>query len=243
VTELAERSIVDEARIHDELDILRETILQEGTEAFMRIAMTENDNVLQQRCTPVIDTSGFSFEESLRELEVNEVSPILKEESNHTFSIFLRTDDVWSNRVYFSISKMFLSPRVDFDTYDMNCAAAREKLETLKTLLEEGASMAALAEEHSDNFDWTQGDISKTYQTGNGFAFAREINSIPDGGLKIIRSKKGFHLVQVLSRVTTPYTEEIKESIIQQYNDELAQQNDRYVVTKKLFYEVNPYFK
>ena len=117
------------------------------------------------------------------------------------------------------------SPRFDFVTYQKDGEAAKTKLENLKTRIDGGISIDGLATDHADHadhFDQTKGDLSKTYQSEHGFSFAKEINAIPDGEVRIIQSEKGFHLVQVLSRVHTPLTEEIKASIIQKYYDEFA---------------------
>ena len=135
------------------------------------------------------------------------------------------------------------SPRFDFVTYQKDGEAAKTKLENLKTRIDGGISIDGLATDHADHFDQTKGDLSKTYQSEHGFSFAKEINAIPDGEVRIIQSEKGFHLVEVLFRVHTPLTEEIKASIIQKYYDELAPQDERDLFVKTLFYEVNPYFK
>ena len=61
--------------------------------------------------------------------------------------------------------------------------------------------------------------------------------------MHVIRSENGFHLVQVNSRVHPLFADEIKQRVVQTYSEELFPQAERYVLIKKLFYEVDLYFK
>jgi hypothetical protein len=241
--ESEEMSALAQARVRSELNAIREAILTEGTESFFTYAITENDGLSQQKRAGEMDIRSLACEQVLRDLTLDEVSPVLKEAPINKLYFSWLSESSGDARVYHGISKTYPSSRVDLVTYQKDCAAIQEELSGLQVLLEIGASIDTLAEEHSDSFDSTRGDISKTYQSDYGFSFAKEINSIPDGGTKIIQSLYGINLVQVSSRVITPYTAEVKKNIIQQYNDELADQNNRYVVVEKLFHEVNPYFK
>ena len=235
----------EEARVRGELNAIRDSVSMEGGDSFYKYAMIENRFVGRQLSAGSVNVAieyGKEVDQKLRALAPGDLSPVMKG-TRCTLELFLFAGVEETNRVYHVISKPIPLSEFDFKAYQRDCGAAREKLEQLKAWIEAGASFDALAEAHSDDFDRTQGDISKTYQTQHGLLFAKKINAIPDGGLDVLQSANGLHLVQVVSRVETPFTDEVKENILQQYQNELASQKERYEFTKKLFYEVNPYFK
>jgi len=232
----------EEARLRSELSDMRESVLSEGTESFFEFAMIENALAPQQRRAGLRGDKGLDLKPELRELEVGELSPVMNGTPN-TVDLYVLANQVRTNRIYHSITKSLPSANLDVVRYQKGRGEAIAELERLKALIEEGASIDVLAEEHSDNYDRAKGDISTIYPSEYGFAFAKEINAIPDGGLNVMSRPYGVHLVQVLSRVVTFSSDEIRAEISQEYADELAEQSKRYVLAKKLLYEANPYFK
>lgn len=237
------------ARIRDELNDLREQILTEGKESFYQYAITENYLRSLQKNAGRIDMDDDLTEfyaehsEKLNDLSVNEISPIL-EGPGSALSILWIVGVEWNGRVMHAISKPAPAD-VNFDylSYRDDLASAHDELVALKTRIENGESITELAKEHSDNFRSTGGDISDIDEQNYGYQFAKELKSVPDGGLEIIQANDGLHLVQVHSRTETELTDDIKNRIITDYNRELADQQERYVIIKKLLHEYDPYFK
>lgn len=236
------------ARIRNELNDLREQILAEGKESFYQHAITENYLGSLQRNAGRIDMDGDLSEfyaehaEKLSDLSVNEISPVL-EGPGSALSILWIVGVEWNGRVIHAISQHApVDVNFDYLSYRDDLASAHDQLVDLKSRIENGQSITELAKEHSDNFRSTGGDISDIYEQNYGYAFAKELKSVPEGGLKIIKSNNGLHLVQVHARTETELTDDIRNRIITDYNRELADQQERYVIIKKLLHEYDPYF-
>lgn len=235
-----------ETHLRDKVTEIRSKILAEGPESFLKYAMIENDVFGQQKNAGLININKKfdpKLKEKLKDLPLREVSPVM-EGPDSAFSLFWLAEMDGTNGTYHCISKD--APISEFYSVSTHQNAIDEMLKEVQGIQERvrnGESFKELAEKHSDSFRRNQGDISATYQSQFGYAFANELSSIPVGGLKIIDSNNGIHLVKIVSRTETPFTDTIKEEIIQQYRDEIATQDERYIIATKLLFESNPYFK
>lgn len=237
------------ARVRSELNQLRERILAADSKSFQQYAITENDMVRLQKTAGRIDLdedlmSLYSEQiEALGDLEVNEISPIIEGPGSRLSIFWIAGIDLGAPVIYGISKNAPIRGTYDYRSYQDGIAAAHEALSVLKTRIEGGEAILELAQEHSDNFSSTGGDISDTYLEEHGFQFAEALHSVPVGGLKIVDSDNGVHLVQVLSRTRTEITDAIKNRIVEEYNRELADQQERYVITEKMFQEYQPYFE
>ncbi len=245
----------EEERIRDELRVLRDQIIADGVETFPIYALSENrDPELQQRSGLVdfIDLYGEpdsrwgavrSYTEKLESLSLHEISPVMKGPWN-SIDLFWLAETNHYGRVYYMITRE-LPPVAGFDhvAYKEDMEAAWNELKALKGLIAEGASMEALAQEHSDSYQRYGFDISDRYQSLYGYHFAKQVSEIPAGELGVIQSEDGLHLVRVISRTHTPLTDAVREEITRAYHRELASQEDRYAITAKRLHSVHPYFR
>jgi hypothetical protein len=245
----------EEERIRADMLALRERILADGVESFPIHAISANrKRQLQQTAGRINMTELYGephtrwggireYTDLLESLPVNEISPVMKGPWN-TIDMFWVTRINENERVYYMISED-LPPLGAFDhaTLLQDQARAREDLDNLRKLVEQGASFDTLAQEHSDSAQRHGVDISRNVLELYGFNFARQISAIPEGGMGIIETADGLHLVQISSRTVTPLSEEIRASITKQYIEELAEQDDRYVITTRQLFNANPYFR
>jgi len=251
----AEYVAAEEARIRAELEAVRESIIADGVANFPRHAITANRKPELQQTAGRVNLEELygepdgrwgavrDYTDVLENLALNELSPVMKGPWN-SIDLFWVADAGAGHRSYYMISRD-LPPLAayEYERYQQDLAAARKELKDLTQLITEGAAIENLAAEHSDSYSRYGVDISATYQQIYGYDFAKQIGDIPAGGLGIISSAEGLHLVQVVSRDVTPLTDEIRAKITKQYNEELANQDDRYVLTTLQLFSTNPYFR
>ncbi len=251
----AEYVAAEEARIRQEMHALRERIIADGAENFPIYALSATAKSERQQTSGRVDLVELygeavgrwgevrAYTDKLESLALHEVSPVMKGPWN-TIDIYWVTETPERDRAYYVITEE-LPPitAFDFTAYQENLESARNDLEALKRLIKQGASMEDLAQEHSDSYRRSGVDISDTYQDLYGYNFAKQVLEIPEGELGIIQTGEGLHLVQVVSRTYTPLTDEVRDKIVQQYNEELANQDDRYSITTRQLFRAHPYFR
>ena len=251
----AEYVAAEESRIRAELEALRDTIVADDVAKFPVYAIAANRNPELQRSGGLVDYYDLfgepenrwgavrEYAEKLGKLDVYELSPVMRGPWN-TLDLFWLAAQNGPVRVYHTITRD-LPPIAGFDfkTYQEDLDAARAALKALKEDILQGASIEELAQEHSDSYRRYGVDISENHQTLYGYHFAEQVAEIPVGELGIIASDEGLHLVQVVAREYTPLTDTIREQIAAQYHYELANQEDRYTITREQLFRAHPYFR
>ena len=209
---------------------IRASILEAGVSSFPDVALRE-----QFKCDRVdlARTYGKPFAATMESLSLHELSEVTKTQRDMLTLVWFAEMD-GDNPVHYVISKP-LPPSSGFDyiTYQKDRVAARSELEQYQSEIQLGASFEELAEEVSDSYVLSGVDISDTYQSRYGFSFSKQLSAIPAGGMGIVESSKGVHLVWVKSKEVVSFSNEFKNQIVTMYQDGLESQPNRYKITKK----------
>ncbi len=213
--------LINEKVLDSEVKRLNLTVSDDRVEQEIR-DIAKRNNMTTQEVLKAVTSEGLTpseYKESLKlrlerqNLIANEIISKLRISDEDAYTEYQRRKPgVRSGVNEYSVAHIFFSPKK---------GSAKEALERAENVLEklaDGERFETLAEQHSEDPNFSNGGFLGTFKTGE---FLKELEGAVSGLApgqhfsKIVKSRQGFHIVKLLSKKssTDPQFEKEKERI------------------------------
>jgi peptidyl-prolyl cis-trans isomerase C len=196
---------------------------------FQKIAKTFKNDAEMNAALAAQNTDRVSLEKSLAESLL--ISKFVEENVNKKVAVtqeelakyYSANPKEFNHPELVRTSHIMIQPAGDTPEQDAN---ARERAEALLARVKKGEDFAKLAKENSVDSSASQGgDIGLTSRDALDPAYADAAFSLPVGGLKVVKSQFGYHVIKVTEKKKEGVStlEEVKEGLTEFLKNQKAQ--------------------
>lgn len=212
--------LINERILDSEIKRLNLTVTVERVEQEIR-AIAQRNGVSRNDMVNAIKAQGMSISDyqsfiktriERQSLIESEISSKIRVSDEDVMAQYMRNNPTSNTGIYeYTLAQILFNPRKG------GADAARERAEKVSAKLKSGESFDTLAEQNSEDPNFSSGGLLGTFKAGE---FSKEMEAAVQGldvgsTTGVVQSKVGFHILKLLNKkiITDPRFEKEKEKI------------------------------